>query len=388
MKRGAYGIVVLFLFALGCQAPKQAAPMQAAPEQISDSGRGAFEASLVSYANGLAVAWHDNRDGNAEIYLRFVDLEGQQLLKEHRLTETDAHSYEADIATIGDNFAVAWYEKSHGTYTAKLGMWEPSGKPQWTTVIGPNTRIPVVAAHRDRIFCAWLVAEPEGTTLWAGWWDLEGHVVGSPQRLGPASPTTWHLSATIDDNGVGWVVYDALIETRVKEIWMVSVDGDTVDLRRLTSDDGKASTYPDLALSDHGAALTWFDERDGNREVYLFVGERSALEARLEVEAKRITSTPGESIGATIAWNGNRLGLTWCDNSGDQHEVYFRDFDANGTALEELHQITRNDTSSLIPALVPWRAGFAVVWNEVVVDPNHHPHSPATLSEIHFVVVP
>ena len=38
------------------------------PQPISDSDSGAFEASLAPLENSLAVAWQDNRHGNAEIY--------------------------------------------------------------------------------------------------------------------------------------------------------------------------------------------------------------------------------------------------------------------------------------------------------------------------------
>ena len=38
--------------------------------------------------------------------------------------------------------------------------------------------------------------------------------------------------------------------------------------------------------------------------------------------ARRVTDTKGESIGAYVAWNHNRIGLAWCDNTPGQQEVY------------------------------------------------------------------
>lgn len=80
-------------------------------------------------------------------------------------------------------------------------------------------------------------------------------------------------------------------------------------ISHVTNDDGVASTYSDLAFGGGRVPLAWFDERDGNREVYLHVGVPETLPARVEVAAGRITTSPGESIGAYVTWNGARFGL-------------------------------------------------------------------------------
>ncbi|MEN7538478.1 hypothetical protein [Aurantiacibacter flavus] len=82
----------------------------------------------------------------------------------------------------------------------------------------------------------------------------------------------------------------------------------------LTPPDGHASLYPDLQIGPEGvAALTWFDERDGNQEVYLqlFAAGDGALAPT--GEPRRISHGPADSIGAYIAWNGATLGLAWSD---------------------------------------------------------------------------
>ncbi len=92
---------------------------------------------------------------------------------------------------------------------------------------------------------------------------------------------------------------------------------------RLTDDDGVASKYPDLAFGPDAAAVTWFDERDGNEEVYLAVAPFPQLRNRFEANARRVTPTVGASIGAYVAWNGGRVGLVWSDDTEGEAEVYF-----------------------------------------------------------------
>lgn len=90
------------------------------PHQVSQSGRGAYEASLTPTGDGFAVAWYDTRDGHAEIYARLLDAEGSPTSPERRLTKGTDSAYEPDIQAINGNLAVASYEKkpANATMTA------------------------------------------------------------------------------------------------------------------------------------------------------------------------------------------------------------------------------------------------------------------------------
>ena len=110
---------------------------------------------------------------------------------------------------------------------------------------------------------------------------------------------------------------------------------------RLTSDDGQESKYPDVAIQGGDAAMTWFDARDGNTEVYLFAGPTNELTSEIDGRAQRV-GTRGESIGAYLAWNGTRIGLAWCDDTVGQHEIYFQAFDRRGRATTAIRRVTDN----------------------------------------------
>ena len=375
------GVSVLTLGLAGCTGP----------HQLSVSGAGAYEASLATSPRRAAVAWFDTRDGNAEIYARRIDRRGRAWGGEHRLTNDSAQSYEADIVAAGDGFAVAWYEHAaSGTSRAKLGLWSEAFEPRWTISLsraGTDGRIPVVRVFEDRIFCAWLETPPDAAPeVRAGWWDLEGQVLVESQRLGAAGSTTWNLNAAIDAHGLAYVLFDARAGTRSEEIFLALVDGARSQLVRLSADDDLASKYPDLALASEHVAVTWFDERDGNREVYLLVVPVAELNERAIVRALRVTETPGESIGAYVAWNGDRVGLAWSDDSAGQHEVHFRTFDSTGNVLTDTQRLTYTATASLIPAIQSWADGFMLAWNEVAADPRGI-HGPDTRSEIMGVFV-
>lgn len=345
------------------------------PRQITESGFGAFEVSLAAANDELAVAWYDTRDGNAEVYVRSLEADTHETGPELRLTTTAAESYEADIALVAAGFAVAWYEKeSDGRTRSQLGVWRGDGTPVWNAAVAAgsgSSRNVIVRSFGDALFCAWIEADGDGReSVWGGWWSLDGQQRVAPVRLGAAAETTWNLNAAIGQAGEAWVVFDARAATRVEELFVARLAEGLVTLARLTADDGIRSKYPDLALAAGRGAITWYDERDGNREVYLAAVATDELTLPIEARARRITTTPGWSIGAYLAWNGDRIGLAWSDDSSGNYEVFFQPFDAAGNALAPPRRLSDTPSNSLIPAIEPWRDGFALAWDEVVPSPG------------------
>jgi hypothetical protein len=356
--------------------------------QVSNSGKGAFEAALTRFGDGFAMAWYDTRDGNGEIYVRLLDANGRPVGPEQRLTRSAEESYDASIEQLGDAMVLAWYDETGtGQQIARLGMFTRDGGRRWEYAFDSGTRNPVVRTGPAEIFCAWIQAEDEGReAVFAAWWDADGRRRGAPIRLGPASKTTWNLNATLDETGAAWVVYDAEVDTRASEVYLARTGESAVTLMRLTKDDGASSKYPDVSIGAGGrAALSWQDERDGNVEVYLLSARVGDFVGEIEGRAMRVTNTPGESNGAYLNWNGDRLGLAWADKTLGQHEVYFQSFDRSGASREGARRITDTRPWSLVPAIRPAGRGFALGWSEYV-PASAEVHSGT--AEVFFQLIP
>jgi hypothetical protein len=233
-------VAVLALTAVACDAPRR----------VSQGGHGAYEASLIPFGDGFAVAWYDDRDGNAEIYFRLLDSAGAPAAPEQRITNDPEQSYEADVQALGDRLVIAWYDKAADeSLRARLGVWTREGGRVWSTTItggGVNGRNPIVRVVGSSLFAAWIEDTASGAPhVWAGWWDAEGHVTTPPRLLADAGQTTWNLNGAIDGDGVPWVVFDATAATRADELFAARVDrrggpSGPPSVIRLTADDGKA----------------------------------------------------------------------------------------------------------------------------------------------------
>jgi hypothetical protein len=211
--------------------------------------------------------------------------------------------------------------------------------------------------------------------------------MGEAARSAPAGRTSWNLSAAIDGRGRPWLVFDARVGTRMEELFLAVVDGNVHRISRLTTDDGFPSKYPDLVLSGDRAALTWFDERDGNQEVYLAVLPAEALAGNIKPRPQRVTNTPGDSFGAYVVWNGDRVGLAWSDASPGQAEIYFSAFDPQGQRIGQMQQVTKTAAASQIPCIRAWRDGFALAWNETAAERNPGHAGEAAHAAIHVAFV-
>lgn len=390
--------------------------------QVSRSGRGAYEASLAPHASGFVVAWYDTRHGRPEIYARSVDAAGRPLADEHRLTQSTARSYEPSIAVADrdgvEDLIVAWYDVAadDSASVARVGAWTVAGVPRWERRLsapGHRGRATVVAVAGDRIQCAWIEEAPNASgagdagkravpgrvearerqgsaaALWGQQLTLAGEPIGPPRRLAWASRTTWNLNLAMAGDGIAWVVFDARMGTQAHELFLARVDGDRVTVDRLSADDAADSVYPDLALGGERAALTWWDTRDGNAEVYLAVVDEEELPNGIEQAASRVTDTAGESIGAYVDWNGARFGLAWSDEvePGRPEEVYFQEFTASGVPAGAPRRLTANPTASLIPAIHDAGTRFALAWNEDRVELRGD-HRVGGRSEVVFAFVP
>ena len=389
--------------------------------QVSRSGRGAYEASLAAHPLGFAVAWHDTRHGVPEIYARLVDGSGRPVSDEYRLTADAGRSYEPSIDVpdpeISDDLIVAWYEVAADDSSSRaiVGAWSAAGTPRWTRTLSDprrDGRAAVVAVVGDRMQCVWIeetphvpgvdrlgkgargsrVADAErsvSAAVWAQLLGLDGEPLGVPYRVADASRTTWNLNLSVDAEGVPWVVFDAQLETSAHEIFLARLGRDRAAVERLSVDDGASSIYPDLAFGAGRAAVTWWDARDGNAEVYLAVVDEEELPNGIERAASRVTDTAGESIGAYVDWNGTRFGLAWSDEVevGRPHDVYFQRFAANGAPDGGPRRLTDNRTASLIPAIRGAGLHFALAWNEDLVEARGD-HRGGGRSEVVFTFAP
>ncbi|OJW61577.1 MAG: hypothetical protein BGO57_06530 [Sphingomonadales bacterium 63-6] len=334
----------------------------------------AYELTLAVSPQASWAGWHGGAGEESGIYLQPLDEDGVLQGQSLRLSsEGKTFAYEPDLILAGGSPVAAWYQKN--PFTNELSAWlarlAPSGQRAWLVPLEQGadwSRNPVVRQAGDRLLVAWIGQPSEGTSardpaIVYREFSLAGKPLTPPREVGRADRDTWNLNATLA-GGAMVLVYDAAGASEVNELQLIEVTGKGARQVQLTPDDGHASLYPDLQVNDAGiAALTWFDERDGNREVYLSVGPLADFLAGHMPPPIRVTHGEGESIGAYLAWNGDRIGLVWSDEAGGERRIFAQGFDSAGKPLGAARQLSNGPGQSSIPAIRASGEGFLVAWN-------------------------
>ncbi len=344
-------------------------------QTISPPALKAYEVDAASDGIRLAAAWYGERQGRSRVYVQPLTARGKATVAPFAVTDGEREAFEPDLQFLGDDYLVAWYEKpvQGGAASAWIALLDDRGGERWRRVLpaesGSGLR-PVVRVLGMTIHVAWIRTLGDDTAdLWYAAYDADGAEVSAPRAVAAANADTWNLNAAVDNAGRMHVVYDARLGTRAKELQQVVIDGDTATMQALTPDDGHDSLYPDIALSGDRVALTWFDTRDGNEEVYLASGTLVDSLVERVAKARRVTDTAGHSIGAYVAWNGQRLGLAWTDDTRGRADAYYQVFDAALVPEGAARPLLQTRDTASIPSIVPAGPGFAIAWNEYAQDP-------------------
>lgn len=336
-----------------------------------------YELSLAVSPAGSFAAWHGGPHDRSAIYVQRVDAAGRLVGAPVRVSDGKRLAYEPDLILAGDRLVIAWYEKDSrtGALSVRLAALDRAGKLLWLAPVAdeaPAARNPVVRLIGDRLHIAWIeqagaAGKGNEASVRHQVFSLAGKAEGPPETIGEANRDTWNLNAAV--RGETFIVtYDAALGTKAHELQMLEVTGKQVRRQQLSPDDGKPSLYPDLQLNGAGeAALTWFDRKDGNSEVYLLVAPLGTLEAGAAPDPVRVTRDKGESIGAYLAWNGPVVGLAWSDDMSGRRELYVQAFSASGQSLGPARQIGASEGRASVPAIRASGAGFLVAWNDYVM---------------------
>lgn len=294
--------------------------------------------SIVTSGPDLHVFWADGRHGPEEIYyIRSTD-GGASWGAEIRLTNDASYAGYPSAATTGTMVQVAWeddrdgnLEIYHKSSVDGGANWGPDVRLTNSTGNSENPSISIAASlvqlvwndDRDGNNETYYKRSTDGGLSW-----------GSDTRL-TNDPANGNLS-TISSDGQ---------ETHV--VWYDERDGNREIYHRLSGDAGltwgpetrltndpAASSNPTLAISGDILHLFWHDERDGNREIYY---KRSLDGGTTWGADTRLTNAAGDSGRPSVSVSGPALHLAWYDERDGNPEVYYnKDPLANAVGVDEI----------------------------------------------------
>jgi hypothetical protein len=286
----------------------------------------AHSAIAVS-GNYVHVVWHDNRDGNNEIYYKRSTDSGATWGVDVRLTNAAQISQTASVAASGAVVHVAWRDRRDGDdeiyykrSTDNGATWpaSPAGDMRLTNAVNLSMH-PTIGVNGNNVHLAW----------------------SDGRDLGDSNCDIYYKRST--DAGVNW----------------------GADTRITTQQD--QSRWPSLAVSGSSLHVAFYDQRDnpgGYGEVYYLNSTDNGISWSAD---RRLSDLPDGSGDCNIAASGNNVHLVFWDarhGGAWEGEIYYKYSSDNGINWSVDTRLTNAPNPSGHPFIAVADTVLHVIWQD------------------------
>ena len=270
--------------------------------------------SIAASGAVVHVVWEEYRDGNAEIYYKRSSDAGVSWGADSRLTNNSAHSLSPSVAVAGDLVHLTWYDLRDGNSEVYYKRSDDGGL-NWgidtrLTNNPASSTVPAIAVSGTIIHIAW-------------------------EEYRHGSPEIYYKRST--DGGIAWGI-------------------DT----RLTNNSAN-SFSPSIAASGSDVSIAWFDQRDGNLEIY----HKHSVDDGLNWGAdKRVTTNTAVSNYPSVSVSGSNVHLVWFDERDGGTEIYYNHSTDSGTTWATDFRLTSDSARSTDPCVAVSGSTVHVLWTD------------------------
>lgn len=332
----------------------------------------------VAYGNGkFGVVWNDKKDGSYEIFFGILDVLGNKIGNDLRITNDLGNSMDPVVAFNGNDFGIFWYDNpsgsNRGIYYARISV---KGKLLQTPI--RINREEADGVHPSTI---WNPKTDEYAVTWCDTSLGNGAYFARVNRKG--NRLMEFPVSTLGPTGY----YRTLIAKSKKEYaltwtqWVPCGTGSCPETAFARVDFAGKKIGDDRVITNYGATrpltITWNGSNWGS---LVGIGHYAKL---LNISREGVVLGSPIDLGdvmmsnARMVWSGKEYGISWGssqwvtpENPGNG-EVVFRKFDLLGSPLSDVIRITENETPSWslsTPIVVGKR--FALVWVDNLYEPD------------------
>ncbi len=283
-----------------------------------------FSPDIAVSGQTVHVVWAENRDGYKKIWYKRSSNNGTTWSTDTALTNHTGISEHPSIEASGDNVHVTWYDNRTGDQEIYY-KHSTDGGINWET----DTRLTNSVGYSYGPSIAL-----SGQSIHIVWWDSRTSPFKVYYKRSTNNGANWEADVplvlsesfqpciTVNNQNVH-VVWEDYRNAGVPEIYYKqSSDGGSIwgaDTRITTSPDH--SEDPSVACDMENVHILWWDQRDGDREIYYKLSTNAGNIWGPDV---RQTNVIGTSEGPSIAVSGTFVHIAWYDNRDGNYEIYYK----------------------------------------------------------------
>jgi hypothetical protein len=315
--------------------------------------------------NTVHVVWEDNRDGNYEIYYKRSIDGGVSWGADTRLTNDSAASQFLSVSVSGSAVHIVWHDNRDGNNEIYYKRSTDDGV-SW----GADTRL--TNNSGDSQFPSASVSDSSVHVVWNDLRDGNSEIYSKRSTNGGVN---WGADARLTDNAaVSQFPSVSVSGSAVNVVWHDNRDGNYEIYYKHSTDGGVSwgadtrltnnsavSRYPSAAISNSVLHVQWHDNRDGNYEVYY---KRSTDGGVTWETDKRLTNSSGSSLHPSVSVSDSTLHIVWHDDRDGNFEIYYIRSTNRGASWGADIQLTSNTATSWYPSVSVSGPVIHVIWHD------------------------
>ncbi|MCX6290248.1 MAG: exo-alpha-sialidase [Bacteroidetes bacterium] len=321
---------------------------------------------VASSGDTVIAVWDDQRDGNYEIYYKRSTDAGLSWGADTRLTNNTSYSYDPCIAISGLNIHVVWQNEQNGFYQIYY-KHSTDGGLNWSadtslTNVSADLWNPSITLNGTAVHVVWEDERQGNSEIYYKGSTDGGLSWGADTRLTTDIADSWNPSVSVSGSVVHVVWYDNR-DGNWEIYYKRSADGGVnwgADVRMTTNP--SVSRYPCVTVSGSVVQVVWHDDRDGNYEIYYKRSTDGGLTWGLDT---RLTNSAGGSFFPSVAVSGSFVHVVWFDMRDGIYEIYYKRSVDDGISWGTDTRLTNDSAYSFYPSVAVSGPVVHVVWQDM-----------------------
>ncbi|MCE1166105.1 MAG: exo-alpha-sialidase [Bacteroidetes bacterium] len=321
--------------------------------------------TIAAEGNHIYAVWHDDRDGNWEIYYKHSSDLGNTWGTDTRLTNFQEYSYYPSIAVFGPKVYVVWEDNRdysseiYYKYSTDYGsVWSPDIR---LTNDSSFSIYPVIAASGQVVNVFWADRRDGNYEIYYKRSVDGGLTWGADTRLTNASENSGFVSTTFS-GGFLYITWmdnrDGNYEIYFKRSTDIGVSWDS-DIKLCNN--SASSVYPSISAFNQNVYVVWQDNRDTNNEIYYSKSTNNGVDWGIE---QRLSYNFRESKYPSIVVSGEILHLIWQDDRDYNYEIYYKRSTDNGATWTTDLRLTNDSGESRCPSVAVSGTSVHILWTD------------------------